>query len=70
MSRNASAEGADVEDCIVNPQQRLNFWPLLHGQGAFRPIFGICVRLHQATMEKHPLPYQAFCAESRTQRAT
>ena len=30
-----------MEDCIVNPQQRSNFLPLLHGQGAFRPIFDI-----------------------------
>ena len=48
MSRKASTEGRSVaaeEDCIVNPQQRLYFLPLLHGQGEFRPILGIYVNL-------------------------
>ena len=29
----------------MNPQQRLYFLPLLHGQGEFRPILGIYVNL-------------------------
>ena len=41
MSLKASAEGVALEDCIVNPQHRLYFLPLLHGQGEFRPNFDI-----------------------------
>ena len=56
--RRLGAEGAVVAavgDCVVNPQQRLYFLPLLHGQGEFRPILSTYFSL-KINDPKHFLP--------------